>query len=124
MLSCVCGQLLPELRVAGQSQDHHWPQLIWQEHLPQTGGTVHNNYIQFDHLSNRRHDKLPLVLTRSNVLCDTVLTCLFTLRASVSCLPEIGLSFDVLGPNMLVFFAFLLLHPVFKLCSGKTDREF
>ncbi|XP_068180642.1 mutS protein homolog 5 isoform X2 [Antennarius striatus] len=36
VLSCVCCQLLPELRVPGQSQDHHWPQLIWQEYLPKT----------------------------------------------------------------------------------------
>lgn len=40
VLPSLCAQFLPELRFTGQSQSHHWPKLLWQKHLPETGEEV------------------------------------------------------------------------------------
>lgn len=42
VLPSLCAQFLPELRFTGQGESHHWPKLLWQKHLPETGETSHN----------------------------------------------------------------------------------
>lgn len=46
VLPSVCAQFLSELRFPGPSQSHHWPKLLWQKHLPETGEIVRKTLSQ------------------------------------------------------------------------------